>query len=813
MKAAPIAAQPDLATDARWIWSPVGRGVNQYVDFVREFSLANPPGTAWLIIMADSDFALWINGAALPLRQFPCYADKPVYDRIEVSAHLKAGRNRIAVLGYHRGVDGHNYRLGEPRLLVQLDAGDFHLVSDASWLCRPDPAYVSGKRPPATLQLGFTVGYDARREDRWFDSSKPIRAGKSSAWQPAEVIATQLADSRDEPRQRPAHVLPDFKTIPAGLLVLGDFVRPPAQPARKAGGRFVLAGEQDDSGSTAALIQSDFLCGTKVPCAAAGPWTIRKSQKAATGAFAIFDLGAPACGTLDMAVAAPAGTVVEVAHGEHLDDLRVRAKIGARNFADRFVCGAGVSRFSTPFRRLGCRYLQVHFHFPGPRGEALVQAIGLQSTVPDRPVLGTFQSPDRLMEEIRAASVRTLSLGMDGAFSDCPWREQSLYAYDCRSSSIFNYYTFGDYDFPAESLRLLGWGLRPDGLLELCAPARIPVTIPTFSLAWVCAVCEHYLFSGSDRLFVEFEPTMERILLAFLAREDKATGLARLFVGDQYWAFYEWAPGLDFKNGETFGDDGKFRLDAPHNLMLIEALDLFAAMRDFQSGSGRRWRQAANQLRLAVRRFFWREKEGAFASFGDRKRKWHFSAMVQAQAIVTGVATPAQARQLLPGLLDHPTWVPMTLSTLWYGLRAMDGRAGPSAQRAAYDHLGRRFGRMLLKGSQTLWETDDGADDFDSAGSLCHPWSAVPLWYSQACLLGVSPLAPGFSRFRVRPHTAAIPHAAGTIPTPHGPIEIAWGPEKEGVGLSVSHPGETSAEMAASLQRLDVVSVRARQVS
>ena len=38
-------------------------------------------------------------------------------------------------------------------------------------------------------------------------------------------------------------------------------------------------------------------------------------------------------------------------------------------------------------------------------------------------------------------------------------------------------------------------------------------------------------------------------------------------------------------------------------------------------------------------------------------------------------------------------------------------------------------GRMLERGATTFWETAKGAEDFGGAGSLCHGWSAMPLYY------------------------------------------------------------------------------------
>ena len=38
------------------------------------------------------------------------------------------------------------------------------------------------------------------------------------------------------------------------------------------------------------------------------------------------------------------------------------------------------------------------------------------------------------------------------------------------------------------------------------------------------------------------------------------------------------------------------------------------------------------------------------------------------------------------------------------------------------------WGGMLRKGATSFWETEEGAKAFDNAGSLCHGWSAVPLY-------------------------------------------------------------------------------------
>ena len=44
------------------------------------------------------------------------------------------------------------------------------------------------------------------------------------------------------------------------------------------------------------------------------------------------------------------------------------------------------------------------------------------------------------------------------------------------------------------------------------------------------------------------------------------------------------------------------------------------------------------------------------------------------------------------------------------------------------NEIERIWGKMLFAGADTVWETELGADDFAKAGSLCHGWSAVPVY-------------------------------------------------------------------------------------
>jgi hypothetical protein len=95
---------------------------------------------------------------------------------------------------------------------------------------------------------------------------------------------------------------------------------------------------------------------------------------------------------------------------------------------------------------------------------------------------------------------------------------------------------------------------------------------------------------------------------------------------------------------------------------------------------------------------------------------------------------------------------------------------------------------MLFAGATSFWETGRGGDDFDRAGSLCHGWSALPVYYYQAWVLGVHPLEPGFRRFTLSPYPDRYYTATGQIPTPAGSIHLAWQRLSDGLHLDVTGP-------------------------
>lgn len=778
---------------ASWIWL-AGKHPHQYVCFRRSFELSGRPKEAWVDISADSDFVLYLNGIEAGRGQFSDWPASKTYTRLEVSRLLRRGRNVLAVLGYYRGEEFSDYRTGEAGMIAAVWAGKLRVVTDGSWKAIEHPAFAPGPMPRVTWQMGFTTQFDARLDLPW-----QMAEFDDTDWLAATVKAGATDGFWKELEERSVLPLVIEAAPPVAVVLQGSFHR------------------HADGASVAETMMKDSLVTERpnavfdIPAERTGPgyvgpppmaterlreddgrpWILHPPAPGANGRFFVVDLGREEAGLLTLRLDAPAGTVLDIAHGEHLADGRVRAFVGGRNFADRYICRKGENGYTLPFRRLGARYVEVHawnydrpidLHYVGLRPANWP----LEDDFPQE-WMGSFATPDPLANKAYEIGVRTLRLCMHEHYEDCPWREQSLYAYDSRNQALCGYYAFGNYDFAAFSLELLGRGIREDGLLELCAPAKVSVTIPIFSLVWITELAERWLYGGRPKLFSQFDKQIGQVLRTVLNRYDTRTGLYRLPDAPEIWHFYEWTPGLAGPLGK---DDVRGQHHAPYNLYLHEALGSWGWMLSMagQATEARSIARVRTQLGKAIHQAFWDRKAGLYATRLVAGRRVDFHEHVQALALHQGTVPRATVGRLARAIMERRT-TPMTLSSLLYLVQAMMER-GPAERRFVAGLIDKYWGGMVLAGATSFWETAAGSADFDYAGSLCHGWSALPVLYYQAYVLGVRPIAPAFSQFLISPYPDRFAEASGAVPTPDGPIRIQWRKRDRGLVVEASGPRE-----------------------
>jgi alpha-L-rhamnosidase len=763
-----------------WIFPAVDAdAVNVYADFLQAFTAAGNHEHCHLIVSADTDFTVWLNGVAIGGGQYSDYPDRKTYECFDVGGLLHNGENRLAFTVFYNGRNSSVYRRGAPGLFFALTCGgDTLACSGTETLCRLNPAYHSGPIAVVSGQLAYTFGYDARQTDDF----QSLDYKPSSEWRTIRPDEAYLPSGRTTLSPRPVARLIDNGLTTTKLLQAGYFRRDTKhietlvdqsieaeslagltlQDGTRLSPGWLMQHDQLTPSSISEIV--DVSKGVQLDTLGEGLSSKLTSLDDHDGIYLFVDMEREEAGYLEIEIEAPAGTIIDIGYGEHLDDARPRTFVGGRSFAGRLIAGNDRFVFRHEYLRWAGRYLSVHItsaHFK-------LYRLGLRRR--DYPLTdrGTLKTSDPHIEKILQVSRRTLSLCMHEHYEDTPWREQALYANDARTQALCGYYAFGETAFPRSSFNLLGQGLRTDGYLELTAPARPKVTIPSFTLVWILAVRDHYLYSGDSALASAFLPQIQSMLLRFLDRREQ--GLMTLDRAPDIWHFYDWSGGMSgYSNDELAAG---LTVDAPLNCFLMLALEALCEMHDWQgTATPPVFKHAITEIRQAIETRFWDAEEGAFRTTEEESS---LTELTQALALLAGVGDASMREKTFARLtsVDSKLAAPgLSQSFYTYSAKMLNKRVvGP----AVFSEMEAIWSTMLKAGATTFWETLKGASDFHNAGSLCHGWSAGPLYFYFHDLLGIRPIEPGFRSFTIDPTLGFTTECEGTIPIPGGTIQVSW---------------------------------------
>mgnify|MGYP003290392488 CR=1 FL=1 len=425
----------------------------------------------------------------------------------------------------------------------------------------------------------------------------------------------------------------------------------------------------------------------------------------------IFDLGREQVGFLSFELSSSCEQNITISYGEHLADGRVRRIIGDRDFSIEYRAKVGNNAFLNPFRRFGCRYLEISSEY----------SLGIQkiAIVPTMYVLTEKKRPKltALQNKIYDMCVETLHLCIHEHYEDCPWREQALYAMDSRNQMLCGYYAFGEHRFPRSNLELISKDHREDGLLSICYPIKLDLVIPSFSLHYITA-CREYLEHSKDTAFIAgIYPKLQSIIGAFTDRIEN--GLFQPFEGKSYWNFYEWTENLD-NWGLT-----KFSSDLLSNALLSLALQNMAVIAK-ELCIENDYPAQAELLNIRIKESFWDKEKGICYNYVDHIS---YSQLGNAVAILCEAVTGADAEALCEKLLSDPQMTQISLSMCCFLYDALLKTNKEKYTSVVLDNIEKTYAPMLDAGSTTVWETELGEQDFSGAGSLCHGWSSMPVYY------------------------------------------------------------------------------------
>ena len=573
----------------------------------------------------------------------------------------------------------------------------------------------------------------------------------------------------------------------------------------------------------------------------------------------VLDFGAVVSGWVEVGVLAAGGGPLRLAYSEARQFLGREGDAAAdpdNFFHNGYTLGSDakpdgrVDVFEAPaepavLRSAGLRgaqrYLAISLDRPG---EWALEFVRVEQTNYRPGSGGHFLCSDELLNRAWYAGERTLALATirnqrrnpDGRWVivDGPKRDRLAYGANMSVAGIAAYHHDDGYrEVVRDTLNLFAAQQEPDGTLPAASEIDVPAVLgdpgppqgspegfgppaeagiarlDSYGGWWVTCLLDYLRYSG-DAEFVRPLLPVARRMVGLLA--DHA-GDGVLWRNDLYGKTYSinWHP-----------PDPATGIDAWENASYFGTLQALATLERELAGdetAAASLEARADAVKEALLERLWDEEAGAMLQNTEAPVADH-TGDASAAALLFGLLAPEQAARALAHL-DGPLASPVgTLTTArsdneymtrfvspYILVQEAFGRIRYGDEAGALRLVRQCCGAMLEFGPGTIWEqvgadgTPGGAGTVGGGGtSLCHPW-ASPVPFLSVEVLGVRPLADGFSRWGVVPHPVDLEWAQGEVPTPAGPIAVRWRRDAaaDSFALSVAAPAGTVGSVSLPL--------------
>ena len=314
-----------------------------------------------------------------------------------------------------------------------------------------------------------------------------------------------------------------------------------------------------------------------------------------------------------------------------------------------------------------------------------------------------------LHQRIYDASVYTIICCMHEHYEDCPWREQALYSLDSRNQMLCGYVAFDEYEYARYNIILLSQGLN-NGLIRITSPSDRELAIPFFSLTFIQQVYEYVNFSKDESIIPEVKGVLDEVMSTFVSHIDESGLIPAL--PKPAWNFYEWSKGND---GYKPLPEGTPRYDICLNSMFLYVYGMYKSL-------GGSIEADTSKMADGIKRVLFDEERGLFKTSNVDDS---YSLVGNSLAILAGVGGRAVAEKLIN---ERDQLIDITLSMNAFFYEALL-TFGNEYKDYIIKDIEKKYSHMLNEGATTFWETIEGWRAFSNAGSLCHGWSALPVYY------------------------------------------------------------------------------------
>jgi len=790
-------------------------GENRWYLFRRCFNLPHAPEKGHLAITVDGRYQLFINGQRVgrgPARSSPRFQRYDVHD---IAPYMREGVNVIAVLIHVYGVDTAWYEtvkdywqnyFGDGGLYVdaKISCGEAEISvqSDMKWCCVPCDAWEQNS-PRAGWGQDFIEDFDARRfPDDWCQVSFD-----DSAWDPVQILTvtgneTQKAMGFGRHSAFPVLIERDFpfltetKVVPATFMASYGVIPAPHMPLER---RFY------DENFTE--IPEGYVKNPEAMLRDDGDMTfVRTGENCDVALLIAFEVIHSAFPFIE--IEAQGGEIIEVAVSETIPGEFERnppenPRLARQTHLDcanlfRYTARPGLQRFEK-FEWTAVRYMQITVR-NAPDGIHIRHAGSLYTHYPVEN-LGRFDCDDSFLNNLWRIGRHTVLQCTHDAWEDCPGREKRQWLGDGIVHYLASTAAFGPSTQPIDRRFFINASesQRTDGLIEMFSPGDYHdygIVIPDFSLHWICGADFYLQYTGDVATIAKIFPSVQKALSWF----ENHIGINGLLIDLPFWHFIEWA---------NIGREGEAAIV---NALYIGALQAAASMADSIEyvGARNKYRKRASEMSAALNLRHWDAERGLYVDCVDpQSGMQHIEVSQHANAAM--ILWGGAPKERWPDMVRHMSDREKLRLTAVPPIVNVDRKFDPGCHMAqantffshfvyqafalagrfdlALDQIRDFYRPMIDAGATALWES------FEPSASLCHAFSASPVYHLSSHVLGVSPLTIGFGHFQVWPQPCDLQQAEGIVATVKGNIEIKWCRQDTKLVLDIIVPEGTTAHI------------------
>jgi len=502
------------------------------------------------------------------------------------------------------------------------------------------------------------------------------------------------------------------------------------------------------------------------------------------GAYSyIFDMGGIVLGMPFVEFDAPAGTVIETGYSEDLKEGRPWLLKNIQVLAsDRHIADGGPSRMDV-FTPRGFRYLQLTVS--GQDAPVRIRSLGIRTATYPHRRIGHFECSHEGFNQIYEMGWRTLIACSEDVYTDCPWRERTLYAGDMLPEFATAYVTSGDTDLIRRCIEIFVQSQSPQtGWQISMAPMsrERQTTLADYALTCLLAQVWHLRLTG-DREFSRYTYPRFKLLMERALEFRHSNRLFALFNKP----FIEHGP---------IGRDEDF--NTALNALMVGAFEAMALLEE-EFGSREtadQYRRVAHETAIAVESQFWNPEIDAFSDgLIDDELAPASHGVTNGYCSFFGATTPDREQAILQyyeRLFAQVTREnPEALVSAYGAFFLLGGLYKQNHTELAERIIERCYGFMLEAKADTIWE------HFDDGKSHCHAWSTAPNYYFATCTLGVKLGMPDtgtpLDRIVIRPQSSMLEWARGTVPHPLCPVGVSWRIEGDTLKIEIEKPNKEIA--------------------